>query len=80
MMRFSEGERSQIVNMLRRRYPEGTRVELIHMDDPYTTIPKGTKGTVFHVDDNGTTHIKWDNGSYLGALHEEDKIRVVKED
>lgn len=25
-------------------YPPGTRIELLHMDDPYAPIPPGTKG------------------------------------
>lgn len=78
-MRFLEEERNQVVNMLRKRYPAGIRVELVHMDDPFAKIPIGTRGTVSHVDDIGTTHVKWDNGSYLGVLYKEDRIRIVEE-
>ena len=39
--------------LLRTRYPAGTRVELIRMDDPQAP-PVGTKGTVLGVDDVGS--------------------------
>ena len=40
---------------LRNEYPAGTRVELIHMDDPYNTkLFPGARGTVLSVDDIGT--------------------------
>lgn len=29
--------------MLREKYPAGTRVELVHMDDPYTSLTTGDK-------------------------------------
>ena len=32
------------------RYPPGTRVELIHMEDAYAPVPPGTRGTVEMVD------------------------------
>lgn len=62
------------VERLRKTYPKGTRVRLVHMDDPYCTIPEGTEGTVEHVDDIGTIHIAWDNGSSLGAVYGEDVV------
>ena len=64
--------------MLREKYPKGTRVELIHMDDPYTRLTAGDKGTVNHVDDMGTIHISWDCGSILGAVYGEDIIKIIK--
>lgn len=41
-MRFPSKE---IVEQVRRQYPAGTRVELLHMDDVQAP-PIGTKGTV----------------------------------
>lgn len=35
-------------------YPVGTRIRLLHMDDPYSPIPDGTTGTVAYVDDMGS--------------------------
>ena len=37
---------------IRLSYPPDTRIELIHMDDPWA-VPSGTRGTVDHVDDAG---------------------------
>lgn len=35
----------------RELFPSGTRIQLIHMDDPYNPVPDGTRGTVKFVDD-----------------------------
>ena len=48
-----------IVERIKKEYPKGCRVELIHMDDPYRTMPIGLKGTVSCVDDTGTIHVDW---------------------
>ena len=61
--------------MLREKYPSGTRVELVHMDDPYTSLTTGDKGTVRCVDDIGTVHINWDCGSSLGVVYGEDIVK-----
>lgn len=58
-------------------YPPGTRIELLHMDDPYAPIPPGTKGTVNLVDDIGTLHCAFDNGRTLGVIPGEDSFRVL---
>ena len=42
------------VEKIKEQYPVGTRIELIHMDDPYDPIEPGTQGTVDSVDDAGT--------------------------
>ena len=63
--------------MLREKYPTGTRVELVHMDDPYTKLTTGDKGTVRCVDDIGTIHISWDCGSSLGAVYGVDIITKI---
>ncbi len=65
------------VKRIKAEYPEGARVELVHMDDPYTKIPEGTKGTVMVVDDTGTIHVKWDNGSSLGIVYGEDSCKKI---
>lgn len=63
--------------MLREKYPSGTRVELVHTDDPYTSLTTGDKGTVKHVDDMGTIHISWDCGSLLGVVYGVDVITKI---
>ena len=66
---------------LKARYPAGTRVELIHMDDPYNKkLVPGCKGTVRCVDDMGTIHVSWDIGSTLGVVYGEDSCRIIDQD
>ena len=69
------------LEQLRKEYPIGTRVELIHMDDPYNKkLVPGCKGTVRWVDDWGTIHVNWDCGSGLGVVYGEDSCRNVDEE
>lgn len=62
------------LDALKNTYPKGTRVKLIHMDDPYTHISPGTLGTVTCIDSLGTVFVNWDNGSSLGVVYGIDKI------
>ena len=55
------------VDLIKSRFPTGSRVRLIKMDDVQAP-PKGTLGTVEYVDDIGTIHVAWDNGSGLGLI------------
>lgn len=66
----------EALQALRERFPKGTRVELVQMDDPQAP-PVGTKGTVRGVDDIGTIHVNWDCGSGLGIAYGEDVCRKV---
>lgn len=67
----------RIVELLRQRYPEGCRVELVSMDDPYTRLKPGDKGTVAMIDDIGTIHVNWDCGSSLGVAYGVDQIKKL---
>jgi len=69
----------EALQALRERFPKGTRVELVQMDDPQAPSI-GTKGTVIGVNDIGTIHVKWDNGSGLGVAYGEDVCRRVGEE
>ncbi|MCC9712987.1 DUF4314 domain-containing protein, partial [Streptococcus agalactiae] len=62
---------------LRKIYPTGTRVRLVHMDDPYS-VPIGTLGTVEDVDDIGSLIVSWDNGQGLNVLHGIDRVVIVE--
>ena len=64
-------------DFVRELYPIGQRVELLKMDDQYTTLKKGDKGTVTFVDSMNTIHINWDNGSTLGVIHGIDSIKKI---
>ena len=55
----------------------GKRVKCLLMNDDYNPVPSGTLGTIDHVDDIGTIHVKWDNGSTLGLVPEEDDYMLV---
>lgn len=66
-----------IVEMLRKQYPAGTRVELVKMDDCQAP-PIGTKGTVRGVDDTGSIMVHWDNGSSLNVVYGEDLCRKIE--
>jgi hypothetical protein len=66
----------EIVEQLRARYPKGTRVELVKMDDVQAP-PIGTKGVVTGVDDIGSVMVAWDNGSSLHVVYGEDICRKI---
>lgn len=68
-----------IVELTKQHYQKGTRIELIHMNDPFAPVPSGTKGTVEYVDDMGQIHMKWDNGRTLALVPEEDRFRKIEE-
>ena len=67
----------ETVVCLRERFPKGTRIELVSMDDLYSKLKPGDRGTVEFVDDIGTIHISWDCGSGLGIVYGEDRIRII---
>ena len=66
----------ETVDALKQEFPEGTRVELVEMNDDFAP-PVGTLGTVDFVDDIGTIHVSWDNGSGLGVAYGEDRVRKL---
>lgn len=63
------------VEMLRKRYPKGTRLCLDNMEGE-PQMPPGLKGRVSFVDDAGQIHVQWENGSTL-ALTEIDSFHRV---
>lgn len=65
-----------VVPALREQYKDGTRIRLIRMCD-IQAPPSGTLGTVTGVDDIGTIHMRWDNGSSLGLVPNEDDFEIV---
>ena len=64
------------VDAIQKRYPSGSRIELIKMDDPQAP-PEGTKGTVICVDDAGDILVDWDNGSGLNVVYGVDIVRRI---
>lgn len=65
------------IEFLKERYPVGTKVELVSMDDVQAPAP-GTKGIVKDVDDAGNVLVAWENGSSLSLISSIDKWKIVK--
>lgn len=65
------------INQLKTKYPKGTKIKLIEMQDPYP-IPSGTIGKVKLIDDMGQIHIQWENNSGLALIEGIDKFEIVK--
>lgn len=72
-MQFPNKER---IEMLRKRYPAGTKIELIAMDD-IQAPPVGTIGEIVAVDDAGQLVMHWQNGSGLSLIPDVDSFRKV---
>lgn len=68
------------IEMIKQRYPEGTRICLDNMDNDPDPIPSGTKETVQFVDDCGTVFCKFDNGRSLGVIPGEDSFHTIQEE
>ena len=68
----------ETIARLREQYPEGARVELVSMNDPYSTLRPGDKGRVSLVDDTGTIFVRWHNGSGLGIVYGVDSVKRVE--
>ena len=66
----------EALQALRERFPKGTRVELVQMDD-FQAPPIGTKGTVRGVDDTGSILVAWDTGCGLNVVYGVDICRKV---
>lgn len=62
--------------ILKKQYPEGTRIMLKQMDD-IQAPPFGTLGTVRGVDSIGNILVQWDTGSTL-SVTEIDEIIVLE--
>jgi len=61
------------VNEIKRKYPPGTIIKVIRMDDP-TPVPPGTIGTIDSVDDIGQLHC---NEFSLAIVPWKDEFEVV---
>lgn len=66
-----------VVDIVRKLYPVGCRVELVRLDDPYSKLTPGERGTVEAVDDTGTVFVRWDSGFTLGVIYGVDGIKKL---
>lgn len=69
--------KQELLNIIKKSYPKGTRVILISMED-IQAPPVGTKGTVIGVDDIGSIMVAWDNGSSLNVVYGEDRVEILR--
>ena len=62
--------------ILKSRYPIGSRVELIQMNEDPNPVEPGTKGTVTHIG-GGLVNVNWDNGRQLGLVYGVDDFKSI---
>ena len=65
------------LEMLRTKYPKGTKIRLIHMNDPQP-VPSETIGEVALVDDCGNVHMIWQNGRSLAIIEGIDDFEIME--
>lgn len=69
-------ENRRKVEMIKNKYPIGTRIRLNYMADDYS-VPVGTCGTVEYVDDEGQIGMKWDDGGTLSLVYGVDSFDII---
>ncbi|HRR78148.1 MAG TPA: DUF4314 domain-containing protein [Ruminococcus sp.] len=73
MMQFPNEEQ---LAELRRKYPKGTLIRLIRMDDPQAP-PCGAVGEVECVDDIGDILMSWKGGGSLALIEGVDEFEIL---
>jgi hypothetical protein len=53
----------------------GKRIRIIEMKGE--NFKSGTEGTITHIDDMCNIHVKWDNGSTLSVIPDEDRYEIL---
>lgn len=64
------------VKLIKKQYPEGTKIVVDFMNDPYNPVPSGSIGTVYSVDSMGQIHCE-EFG--LALIPGEDRFHILKE-
>lgn len=70
--------RKEKLEMLRKRYPAGTKVCLDAMEGEHQ-MESGLKGTVTYVDDIGQILVQWENGSSLSLIPGVDRFQKISD-
>ena len=65
------------VEMVKRQYPVGTRIQLNSLCNDEKGMPSGLCGTVIGVDDQPALLMKWDNGRSLSLFPYEDDFTIT---
>ena len=68
------------VESLRKQYPAGTKVRMIRMADDPHPVPVGMVGEVTFVDDVGSVFTRWQNGSGLAFIPNEDAVEIISDE
>lgn len=68
----------QLLEQMKKEFSQGTRVELLILNDRFLKIDYGERGTVLFVDDFGTIHVRWDCGISCGIVFGEDKCKKIE--
>ena len=67
----------EYIEYQRKKHPEGSRVQLVTLSDPYSKLKPGECGVLRCIDSMGTYHIDWDSGSGLGLVPGEDSFNIL---
>lgn len=63
---------------IKEKYPKGTKIKCIKLEDSFNPVPSGTDGTVEYVDDANQIHMNWENGSSLALIPDLDEFEVIE--
>lgn len=63
---------------IKEKYPKGTKIKCIKLEDSFNPIPSGTVGSVEYVDDANQIHMNWENGSSLALIPELDEFEIIE--